>query len=154
MCVQAKHQLRVQLTSSRVPTASAFPDISNVMAMRSVTTILMKLIAVGSLLYYVIPTRFHLNNPTAYTKLCVHTCTGVPQPTQCDAKTQFDCAGDHSNCISIELVCDGKNDCGRGEDELSSLCRKREYLYTLNPNLINVVLERHCNATCCTCIYS
>lgn len=39
---------------------------------------------------------------------------------KCNVQTQFDC-GDN-NCISLEKVCNGVNDCGNWEDEPKDNC--------------------------------
>ena len=50
----------------------------------------------------------------------------TPEP-KCNPETQFDC-GDGKMCISIEQVCDYKNDCGAWQDEPRDSCGVNECL--------------------------
>ena len=41
---------------------------------------------------------------------------------KCDEHTEFDCFGNNIYCVDVSKVCDKKNDCPDGEDEVPSLC--------------------------------
>ena len=72
--------------------------------------------------------------------------------TGCDLQTHFDCYKDGQNCIPVELVCNGKNDCGDGQDEEAAICSPKETNPCLNENGgCSQICYHNINGVFCTC---
>lgn len=68
----------------------------------------------------------------------------------CDPEKEFTCH--NKSCINIELVCDGKNNCGDGSDETLSVCFST---YIRKPWVIVIIVAVSmlilCVCCCCCC---
>jgi len=64
--------------------------------------------------------------PTTLTPTVETGIEGLPRPqadlAQCDQDNEMDCFGDGKECVPLEQLCDGQEQCSNGDDENPDTC--------------------------------
>ncbi|KAB0793745.1 hypothetical protein PPYR_13365 [Photinus pyralis] len=79
-------------------------------------------IGVYFILIYIATIRgeFVYRNPSGSQEAITHTLARYRRYTRCESNLQFQC--DSNDCVSKEMVCDGKADCPNADDEKLKEC--------------------------------